>query len=156
MLMSLMQVISGRVSEQCRSPVERLQRTESWRCMRLFSEFFCPVIQQSCVRFVSGIIGSNYTDYYHFHFSVITRRIVIARRWWPNRLELRCVRPSVCKKFFRFRYNLVCASTSTEYDHQYDFDPIQGQGHWASEVAKIALFYVYLLHHFGMELKTGS
>jgi len=31
-------------------------------------------------------------------------------------------------------------------------DPIQGQGHWASEVPKIALFYVYLLRHLQREL----
>ena len=27
------------------------------------------------------------------------------------------------------------------------YDPMQGQGHWASEVPKIALFHVYLLRH---------
>jgi len=35
------------------------------------------------------------------------------------------------------------------------YDPIQGQGHcthWASEVPKIALFYVYLLRHLQREL----
>jgi len=30
--------------------------------------------------------------------------------------------------------------------------PIQGQGHWASEVPKIALFEVYLLSHLQWEL----
>jgi len=44
------------------------------------------------------------------------------------------------------------------YVHQYDVDPIQGQdqGHWAYEVLKIALFQVYLIHHFGMGLKTDG
>jgi len=34
------------------------------------------------------------------------------------------------------------------------YDPIQhqGQGHWASEVPKIALFKLYLLHHLQREL----
>ena len=34
------------------------------------------------------------------------------------------------------------------------YDPIQGQGqgHWASEFPKIALFKVYLLHHLQWEL----
>ena len=38
------------------------------------------------------------------------------------------------------------------------YDPIQdqGQGRRASEVPKIALFYVYLLRHFGMEQKTDG
>ena len=38
------------------------------------------------------------------------------------------------------------------------YDPIQGQGqgHGASEVLKIALFKVYLLRHFPVELKTGG
>jgi len=41
---------------------------------------------------------------------------------------------------------------------QYDFDPIQGQvqGHWASEFSKIALSCIYLLGHFGLELKTDG
>jgi len=32
------------------------------------------------------------------------------------------------------------------------YDPIQGQGHGASEVPKIALFKVYLLRHLQREL----
>jgi len=32
------------------------------------------------------------------------------------------------------------------------YDPIQGQGHGASEFPKIALFKVYLLHHLQWEL----
>jgi len=32
------------------------------------------------------------------------------------------------------------------------YDPIQGQGHGASEVPKIALFQVYLLRHLQWEL----
>jgi len=32
------------------------------------------------------------------------------------------------------------------------YDPIQGQGHGASEVPKIALFQVYLLHHLQWQL----
>jgi len=32
----------------------------------------------------------------------------------------------------------------------------QGQGQWPSEVPEIALFYVYLLCHFGVELKTDG
>jgi len=32
------------------------------------------------------------------------------------------------------------------------YDPIQGQGHGASEVQKIALFYVCLLHCLQWEL----
>jgi len=32
------------------------------------------------------------------------------------------------------------------------YDPIQGQGHGASEVLKIVLFKVYLLHHIQREL----
>ena len=32
------------------------------------------------------------------------------------------------------------------------YDPIQGQGHQASEVPKIALFHVYLLRHLQWEL----
>jgi len=32
------------------------------------------------------------------------------------------------------------------------YDPIQGQGHWASEVPKIALFQVYLLRHLQWQL----
>jgi len=32
------------------------------------------------------------------------------------------------------------------------YDPIQGQGHGASEVPKIALFYVYLLRHLQWQL----
>jgi len=34
--------------------------------------------------------------------------------------------------------------------------PIQGQGHGASEVPIVALFYVYLPCHFGLKLKTDS
>ena len=34
------------------------------------------------------------------------------------------------------------------------YDPIQGQGHGASEVPKIALFKVYLLRHLQRELAT--
>jgi len=52
------------------------------------------------------------------------------------------VRPST-KTFFRFRSNFVCG-TSTRYVHHCHLDTIQGQGHGTSEVAKIALFYVYL------------
>jgi len=33
-------------------------------------------------------------------------------------------------------------------------DPIQGQGYRASEVPKIALFYVYLLCHLQWELAS--
>jgi len=33
---------------------------------------------------------------------------------------------------------------------------IQGQGHWLSQFPQIALFYVYLLRHFGVELKTDG
>jgi len=32
------------------------------------------------------------------------------------------------------------------------YDPIQGQGHEASEVPKLALFKVYILHHSQREL----
>jgi len=32
----------------------------------------------------------------------------------------------------------------------------QGQDHSPSEVPQIALFYVYLLRHFGMELKIDG
>ena len=32
------------------------------------------------------------------------------------------------------------------------YDPIQGEGHGASEVPKIALFKVYLLRHLQREL----
>ena len=35
------------------------------------------------------------------------------------------------------------------------YDPSQGQGHWASEVSKIALFKVYLLRHLQRELANG-
>jgi len=41
----------------------------------------------------------------------------------------------------------------------YDCDPIQGQGqgHGASEVAKIALFQIYLLHHLqSWQMTTNS
>jgi len=31
----------------------------------------------------------------------------------------------------------------------------QGQGDWPYEVPKIALFYVYLLHYFGVALTDG-
>jgi len=34
------------------------------------------------------------------------------------------------------------------------YDPIQRQGHWASEVPKIALFKVYLLRHLQRELAS--
>jgi len=34
------------------------------------------------------------------------------------------------------------------------YDPIQGQGHGASEVSKIALFKVYLLCHLQLELAS--
>jgi len=37
-----------------------------------------------------------------------------------------------------------------------DLDPIQGQGHGTSEVPKIALFYLYLLRNFGVELKNDG
>jgi len=37
-----------------------------------------------------------------------------------------------------------------------DLDPIKGQGHGAFEVAKIALFYVYLLRRFAVELNTDG
>jgi len=37
-----------------------------------------------------------------------------------------------------------------------EYDPIQGQGHGASEVPKIALFQVYLLHHLQWEITTNS
>jgi len=36
------------------------------------------------------------------------------------------------------------------------YDPIQGQGHGASEVVKIALFYVYLLRHLQWELANDQ
>jgi len=39
---------------------------------------------------------------------------------------------------------------------KYDLDPIQGKGHRASEVPKIALFNVYLLHCFCVELNIAS
>jgi len=32
------------------------------------------------------------------------------------------------------------------------YDPIQGQGHGASEVSKIALFWVYLMRHLQWQL----
>jgi len=32
------------------------------------------------------------------------------------------------------------------------YDPIQGQGHGASEVPKVALFYICLLRHLQWEL----
>ena len=52
------------------------------------------------------------------------------------------VHPSIrtSTKFFRFWSNLVCRWTSARYVHQCDLDPIYGQGHGASKVAKIALF----------------
>jgi len=52
----------------------------------------------------------------------------------------------------------VCGQISTGYAHQCDFEPIQGQGqgYGATEVAKIALFMVYLLRRFGVELKTDD
>jgi len=34
------------------------------------------------------------------------------------------------------------------------YDPIQGQGQGASEVLKITLFYVYLLHHLQWQLAS--
>jgi len=34
-------------------------------------------------------------------------------------------------------------------------NPIQGQGHGAFEVPKIALFKVYLLHHLQREVASG-
>ena len=37
-----------------------------------------------------------------------------------------------------------------------DLDLIKGHGHWPSEVPKIALFYVYFLRHFGMQLKSDG
>jgi len=46
----------------------------------------------------------------------------------------------VHKTFLRFWSNLVHGLNSTGYAHQYDFNPIQGQGHAASEVRKIALW----------------
>jgi len=36
------------------------------------------------------------------------------------------------------------------------YDPIQGQGHGASEVTKIALFEVYLLRHLLRELANDD
>jgi len=48
------------------------------------------------------------------------------------------VYPSVHKKFF---------SDFNEIWYVMRYDPIQGQGHGASEVPKIALFKVYLLRH---------
>ena len=43
-------------------------------------------------------------------------------------------------------------------DTMYDLEPIQGQGqsHRASKVAKIALFQVYLLCRFDVELRTDG
>jgi len=41
------------------------------------------------------------------------------------------------------------------YDLIQGHDPIEGQGHGASEVPKIALFQVYLLHHLQWELANG-
>jgi len=36
------------------------------------------------------------------------------------------------------------------------YDPIQGQGHGASELPKIALFWVYLLCHLQWELANND
>jgi len=68
------------------------------------------------------------------------------------------VRPSVQKKIFRFRCNLVRRQTSTGRVHPCDLHPIQGRGrgHGASEFPKIVLLWLYLLRHFGGELKSDS
>jgi len=76
--------------------------------------------------------------------------------------SIRCVHPYIRlsvrpqKSFSDF--NLIrCVGRPQPYAHQSDLDLIQDQGHWASEVLKkIALFWVYLLCHFGMELKTDG
>jgi len=65
-------------------------------------------------------------------------------------LKLRLINPSTIKRYT----NLRILYTTLLY--QYDLDPIQGLANGASEVPKIALFQVYLLRHFRMELKISG
>jgi len=50
------------------------------------------------------------------------------------------------------------SATCTFIVHAGNPDPIQGQGQGrgASEFPKIALFYVYAVHHFGVEIKADG